>query len=286
MNLFVIGNGFDRYHSLATSYSDFKTHLGNSEFVDILEEIYTPILWKDFEKQLAEIKIDEDEFERFVHSYVDEDDEFENDMVKDHFLMHICSELKYAFVSWIKRIEINTKDLLSEEYINNDNLYLNFNYTSTLESVYKINKENILHIHGCVDNTSKLIFGHNIKYKELDYEDTDYVGLIKDEDVQYDRLMNMYLGSTFKDTEHIIKANLCFFEKIKEVENVYILGHSLSEIDLSYFKQIDIYTREKCKTWNVTYFTDIEQEEFITKLKSLEISEQKIKTIKMIELEK
>ena len=37
------------------------------------------------------------------------------------------------------------------DLITQDSVFINFNYTKTLENLYGINSHNILHIHGCVD---------------------------------------------------------------------------------------------------------------------------------------
>ena len=43
----------------------------------------------------------------------------------------------------------------------NNSVFINFNYTQTLENLYAILSSNILYIHGCAVKNDKLIFGHN-----------------------------------------------------------------------------------------------------------------------------
>ena len=72
MNLFIIGNGFDRAHGLATSYVDFRNYLENEdwEYLIALEAPYGCVpesnrdlvekrLWKEFENNLSSINEDE-----------------------------------------------------------------------------------------------------------------------------------------------------------------------------------------------------------------------------------
>lgn len=51
----------------------------------------------------------------------------------------------------------------------NEDIFLNFNYTTTLESLYEA--QNVTHIHGCRNNCDELIIGHNndSEYKEEAY---------------------------------------------------------------------------------------------------------------------
>jgi len=64
MNLFVIGNGFDRAHGLNTSYFDFRYYLEEQdwEYLTCIERMYNFVpesnrkiveeyLWKEFEKK-------------------------------------------------------------------------------------------------------------------------------------------------------------------------------------------------------------------------------------------
>lgn len=44
--------------------------------------------------------------------------------------------------------------------VTNDNIYLSFNYTNTLEKLYGVRKNNICYIHGDASINNQLIFGH------------------------------------------------------------------------------------------------------------------------------
>ena len=48
-----------------------------------------------------------------------------------------------------------------------DSIFINFNYTKTLENLYGINQSNILHIHGCIDKYEDLILGHGKSHEEI-----------------------------------------------------------------------------------------------------------------------
>jgi len=68
VKLFIIGNGFDKGHGLATSYWDFRMYLENHypNFLSTFEEHYNiypkmdvdskrKLLWNEFETNLANI---------------------------------------------------------------------------------------------------------------------------------------------------------------------------------------------------------------------------------------
>lgn len=65
------------------------------------------------------------------------------------------------FSDWICGLKTLTEPIVSPMIINNNSLFLNFNYTDTLEKTYNICSENILYIHGKALNGDRLIIGHN-----------------------------------------------------------------------------------------------------------------------------
>ena len=76
-------------------------------------------------------------------------------------LLRYCSTRSRA-ERWIRTIKI--RDTLPKvSQINKDNrdLYINFNYTATLEKVYGISDSSVIHIHGSLrDYTDDPVLGH------------------------------------------------------------------------------------------------------------------------------
>lgn len=77
--LIVVGNGFDRFHGIPSSYWDFKEYLENRhDTYDFLEKIErfidTDELWSNFEKALGDLDADElrDYFSDEIISYGDD----------------------------------------------------------------------------------------------------------------------------------------------------------------------------------------------------------------------
>ena len=65
-----------------------------------------------------------------------------------------------------------------------------------------------------------------------------------------------YYEDTIKDTNEIIRNHNSFYESLKNVEQVIILGHSLSEVDMPYFDRVlNAVDRDKVK-WEISYHTD------------------------------
>ncbi|MCL2435788.1 MAG: bacteriophage abortive infection AbiH family protein [Lentimicrobiaceae bacterium] len=134
--------------------------------------------------------------------------------------------LKKLFCEWIKSIELPKSPLYC---IPQNALYLNFNYTKILEDTYKIDPANILHIHGSAD--SEIEFG-NPDVALFNYKSEDSRVLeVKDE-------INRALKSVHKDIVSIISRNQFFFSYLDEIQKIYILGHSMNEIDEPYFLKI------------------------------------------------
>jgi hypothetical protein len=83
-------------------------------------------------------------------------------------------------------------------------------------------------------------------------------------------LLNDYFKDTFKPTEKIIEANIDKFEKLSEVRDVYVLGHSMADVDMPYFEKIMASVLRKA-AWRVSYFGDDERESHATQLKGLNV---------------
>lgn len=163
MTLYILGNGFDLAHGLPTAYWDFRMFLksAHAEFLEEFEEHYDiyPLmtedekkkyLWNCFESNLA--NIDED-------SIIDSGTSIEMNLesgdvgIKDTLYKYFTDEYQYIqklavyLKEWVRSIRI--RDCLPRtSKINNlsNDLFLNFNYTATLENVYRIRPEKVIHI--------------------------------------------------------------------------------------------------------------------------------------------
>jgi hypothetical protein len=165
LQLFIIGNGFDRAHDLPTRYWDFRTYLQQMypEFLYSFEEEYyiypsggdetkKTMLWNELETNLANIS-EEVIIEQAVS--IDMGLECGDVGIEDTLYYHFTDKYKYITLlakymkQWVRTIRI--RDLpIKTSLINhtNDALYITFNYTAVLERVYGIDEDRVIHIHG------------------------------------------------------------------------------------------------------------------------------------------
>lgn len=141
---------------------------------------------------------------------------------------------------WVKSMTsiCNPKYLQLEK---DNSIFLNFNYTRTLEMLYEIPKKRILHIHGCAQNSEGLIFGHN----------TIAVGDGRTFD---EGKVCEALGRYHKNPYVYIFKNLEFFERLMEVKIVHIYGLSFSPVDIDYLDWIFKQTSSETK-WEVSWYS-------------------------------
>lgn len=267
--LYIIGNGFDLHHGIQSSYSNFKTYLKNAD-LSIFEAVEAYLSpednWSDLEESLASLDSDylTENASQFLVSYGAEDwsDAYHHDYQYEieQVVESLSLKLKEHFSAWINDLYIPNQNEISSNILKIDPSasYLSFNYTDTLKKVYDVQKSNILFIHGCANNKSDLILGHawnpiNIPVlNEEDYERLDT------RVIEGNEIINQYFHKTFKQTSKIIEVNTMFFNNLKTVSEIYILGHSLSDVDIEYFQAIVEHVNLNGVQWTVSYYSEDE----------------------------
>ncbi|MGQ7023458.1 AbiH family protein [Vibrio cholerae] len=147
MKLYIIGNGFDLYHNIPSSFQHFKDFVFNSnqELFDAVER-YLPVSnnWSDLESSLADVDVDgiiESALE-FLAPYNSEDwsdayhHDYQYEIVK---IVSMLSEvLLEQFRYWLSTLEVPNNDELciSPIVLDRNAKFLSFNYTNTLEKTY------------------------------------------------------------------------------------------------------------------------------------------------------
>ncbi|MBK7632983.1 MAG: hypothetical protein IPJ13_00920 [Saprospiraceae bacterium] len=66
-----------------------------------------------------------------------------------------------------------------------------------------------------------------------------------------------YFKDSFKPTHDVISEKHAFFERLAEIDIVYVLGHSMSKVDLPYFRELKKYLRGN-EEWVISYYKDSE----------------------------
>ena len=222
-NLIILGNGFDLAHGLQTKYSDFRDYIWNNnrEFYEQLTKyIFEDDLWNDFENALG--SFDDGEIKEMSKAaYLNYDDNYYNydRAISDE--LEFSTKISEYLLEWVKSIDIKTKPAVSRKIINNDNIFINFNYTDTLEKVYDIVNNNILYIHGRALSNERLIIGHHnvfayagkqpllLTYQEMD-EWIEYQMNMSWEESEKENQIGRYFVDTYKDTDQIIARNKGF----------------------------------------------------------------------------
>ena len=242
MKLYIIGNGFDLAHNLPTRYSDFKEYVRNhnAELFSELNNIYGENdLWSDFEKALGHPN----------KEYIDKPDKVFG--IKNIIGREFANDIKNELGSWISTIKYN---FIQKQFdLSDEDLYLSFNYTDTLNAVYRINDKRIKFIHGFV---AKHFFGEHLI---IGHNNNCFDG--------YELIEN-----TYKDTDLIIKQNKEWFDKLlgKRIKNIIVIGCSYNDIDIVYFKEIK--KRLPNANWKLTVKTKNDEKQRDKYIKDLEIT--------------
>ncbi len=92
-----------------------------------------------------------------------------------------------------------------------------------------------------------------------------------------------YYTKAFKNTALIIKNKINFFENLKNVKTVTVLGHSIAAVDIKYFEAVKKYTSQNAK-WIVTYYSDLEKQKHFEALVRIGVKVENIIQLKMSEL--
>lgn len=189
--------------------------------------------WKDFETILGEV-----DWSDFFDEIFDENDK-DNDSSLWHTLynredlgktLHLYStHVEKLFSMWISEITYSPNITPKSFLVNviKNSYFLTFNYTLTLEEIYKIPPVNICHLHGI--KGTKLIFGHG-------------------NDVLYDtengkfgfEIIAVIQRELRKPTSKVIEINKGVFTFLKkqQIKSIYSWGFSFSEVDLCYIEEI------------------------------------------------
>jgi hypothetical protein len=265
--LYILGNGFDLHHGLKTRYADFHRFVAENhhDLETTLENYFNfqvdpNYLWKNFEGDLCEFNY-KGFFVDLNHLDI-MDDSFkpsqcfglEDDITQQS--EDLVQDIREAFLNWIESIEYPDKDQVPIPLLqfHPGSLFINFNYTDTLEELYRISKDNILYPHNNANDFSgDLIFGHGEKEEKDPKEDE------LDANGDSNRTMFTHAEDTArapfyafqKDTDTVLADHKDFFAGLSETDQVIVLGHSLGKVDWPYFQKIA--TIAPTAVWSISY---------------------------------
>ncbi|WP_191966533.1 bacteriophage abortive infection AbiH family protein [Cellvibrio sp. KY-YJ-3] len=318
--LYILGNGFDLHHRLDTKYSSFglyvKEHYPN--VYDQLIEFYgfcdlthcdestaDRALWSDFENDLSKLDTESvmESLSQFIANPGGEDfrdrDWGAYSIEVSSFVDKLLNTLFSAFKEFIFQVEYPTLEQRLLLDFSNAHL-ISFNYTNTLQAYYGVNDSKINYIHGkAASESSELVLGHAIPAENFIDDEQSPPPHLTDEELElweqcmsdrYDYSVELardelqgYFSSTFKPTNDIIEANEFYFNQLSGVDTVYILGHSLADVDLPYFEKL-ISSVSAQSVYHTSYYLDHEKMSHLDRLKQLGVAEEKISMTKISEL--
>ena len=287
--LYIIGNGFDLTHKRKTRYTDFADFLKSNKaqnvqltiknFESKASNVYNCYmekndnLWSDIEHALDlmfQQEIIEDELEEYRKlnvSYIDDDfrsRDYHNQEISISDDYSFCYLFNEYLPKWINFVHQTPCDRLYFIPISSQDKFLCFNYTNTLEQTYDIPTEQILYIHGRW-NDNNLIIGHNTP-TNFPKETEDYLY----EDIAGIRAFSSAHRSVYKNVEYLISKNDNFFKSLSSVDSVYILGHSISDIDIDYFIKVKNSVKNDAK-WYISFYDNSDYEIKSERIKKLNI---------------
>lgn len=286
MKLFIIGNGFDLWHGLPTAYEKFYEFA--KPLFDDIEEYYlsgaTSAPWNDFENRLGQF-----DWKVFYEQYNHIDIGRENFKPSEAFgledelsaeALSMVDSLREQFQEWIETIEFSS--LEAKIQFPKNSIFISFNYTSTLQEVYDIPDERVLHIHGKAEAYDELVFGHGEQREEE-----------PELDENGDSNRTMFSGAEGaakypfyafqKPVKDTIAKNMRMFANLHNVNEVVVVGHSLNNIDLPYF---EVVSRSAAGAkWSVSYYAQSEKQHHYNQLLACGVLSENIRNVSHHRLE-
>lgn len=262
--LYVIGNGFDRYHGIASSYQEFAAYLARTDrTVYRMVGDYFPAdaeFWAEFETRLAEF--DADQAVDYASQFLDDKgyDDFQYEL--EQIGTGLSATLTAHFGDWIRSLVIPDRASIAMPLnIDPAACYLSFNYTPTLERIYSVPRDRILHIHGyAADRSEALVLGHGWERRPEDSLNFKPDGPDDDWRVRAGiEHIDDFFAATFKPTAKLIDRNRAFFDSLASIREVLIMGHSLTEVDEPYLEEIMDRVDLATTRWTVSVFDDFEE---------------------------
>ncbi|UQQ12620.1 bacteriophage abortive infection AbiH family protein [Xanthomonas arboricola] len=250
-HLYIVGNGFDLWHGIPSSLGEFKEYVltTNRQIYREVED-YLPAgeNWCDLELALAELDPNMlvDNLGHFMGDYGAEDwsDSGHHDFQYEvgNVVERLSIGLRARFAEWIRGLSIPSRDNAPRRLakLGSNALYLTFNYTSTLSKLYDIDPARVLHIHDHADDAAdELVLGHAWNpQSRVSLNDRPDIEEIDTRLMEANDIIDNYFSATFKRSEELVALYKPFFDSLRTIEQVIVLGHSLSRVDSTYFRAL------------------------------------------------
>ena len=288
MKLVICGNGMDLHVGFKTSYKEYRRFLDKAKFIQGKSAISLiegskffvnrdADCWSDLEKSLtfdAEKYIEELLFaydrnlepydEQKSRSQIEAASKFEKnnpesiafDFTNSWFFEWIGRE----FYNNVEKIKANYDGILKVIFNDEESIFVNFNYTPTLESIFEIEKGRILYIHNrfpekrnLPGTSDDLIYEaiesgkKKFQFGSTDNKFKDWLRILKSVSLKSSgKLINKKsieekIQSIFRSFSKNLNENYDILEKFlqgQKVEEVVVIGHSFLGVDEPYYRDV------------------------------------------------
>lgn len=278
--LFIIGNGFDIAHGVASQYTAFRDFLEkrHSNVLSLFNfYINDENLWSDFETALGKLDVNAMINEVNLDMWLDDYEAYDGESSVASFYaaiesaaspaIQLSTELPEEFRRWVETLQVGNEKRPYEGMIV-DGKVLNFNYTEFIETLYGVSSEHVCYIHGCRRKVKgqpkeELIIGHRpeeIIAKNIQLKRSKLLlpshkrSLIKMAANMASEYLSWYDSSTTKNCQKIIENHREFFDGLSGITDVVVIGHSLSPVDWDYFREV--IKRASPEGWHISYHKD------------------------------
>lgn len=189
--------------------------------------------WNELEKLLGKI-----DYQLIIDEYDCSDND--NPWIQDAYYGLLTDRwpeaAKYLNV-WLKEwitsidLEVCKMEKFEVDITSEDNVFITFNYTLTLESLYNVDSESVLHLHG-KRGDDRLIFGHG----EFDQEEFDQEELsMTPSPSAADNIFE--LDTIFRKELQEEKLE-DFLDALSNINEIRIIGFGFGKVDLPYIEQV------------------------------------------------
>lgn len=260
MKIYVFGNGFDLAHpSINSSYGNYydfiKRNANSSNGWDIILDFYEKEsdFWSDAETNICKInpKLFIEHKETYGFSFLD----------------ILLNKIRDSFEKFMIEIEDKIIKLKPQFTLDTDSFFITFNYSSTLEEVYGIPTDKIIHLHNTTGDAilrryykideKELILGHGPYFEHYFF--------YKDHIIGGDKEYIDFRNKTLKNTTEIIKKTNLKLELLARqhiVDDVIFYGFSFSPNDKEYIELLSMclcLPRTKFKVYYYVKENEIEE---------------------------
>ncbi|MBR5964155.1 MAG: hypothetical protein IK000_08405 [Bacteroidaceae bacterium] len=276
--LIIIGNGFDVNHGLKCQYKDFMEfvclyHHDKFHRIGSMFGMGNPsFLWQDFENNLAAFDVN-GSICRNIHMIEYARKHPESNLTEYTTLENACDglvvDLSELFREWVHEF-MKSASVSQKYHLSEDDYYISFNYTSILHSIYHISLPHISYIHrnAFESDLTRLIFGHGLNNKEIDNrlqlndKAKEAIRKIKTSEQDVIDIYRGLLTDLKKDTYNCLSEAEGFFGNFvrNSIEEIMILGHSVSCSDVPYYQRIARYVTSSTPI-KYSYYNSSERDE-------------------------